>query len=659
MKPFERLTNNARPHGSVHRYWCIYRGGCRHTSKMSVVATIMLSCRHRVHPPRKITWNFSYTNIGANTDIIDQTFTPFDCLSICDESRLDVHDNVYTSPKICNLMLEQGNEKQTIAGLYDALLLCHCLEDSCQPFHQHVFNSCRLCLFDKSVCDVNSVLPFYAEWVTSIENGLTPLENFKDFVSLGNTNAPTSFYHQFHMNLDLRWYVLTVKYQIFDYIQKHGHTRVSSCIKPKLCYEAYKADILETYFLVFLCELVQLSIYLFEKNKEIFLPITCPASNPGGFSLWFFCNVTLLDGYTSSGEFLGISSPRFVSNYPHLNVIFTKCLSSDISTEEQLRVYLQLLKPILTHWYELNSLPFMKLWDYFQSRLNSFFLVPTESLEALALMRVSMKLENPEICLAEKLQEYLGMLHLEKLSLARQNVVWKAHLALVLLHISKGKDIKEVAQPLVSLVHCHTNDTALMKLFVKDLQHIFELNPTLELSRHVLFVLTMQYNDDEVVLQLMMELCLNHILKEAVREVTRVQPHLAFGLLNELLKSPSIDRNKQIRETFLSALVGLYSHMAFSSQPLFQLLTKLARKYPKLIACTLPDLQREIKTVELSRGVAFDQSLRVASSVVYHPDPSVYSKIYQAADEEGGELSFWRRRSSFLLPERRFRAGTP
>nr|CAD7449835.1 unnamed protein product [Timema bartmani] len=306
---------------------------------------------------------------------------------------------------------------------------------------------------------------------------------------------------------------------------------------------------------------------------------------------------------------------------------------------------------------------------------------------------------------AEKLQEYLGMLHLEKLSLARQNVVWKAHLALILLHISKGKDIKEVAQPLVSLVHCHTNDTALMKLFVKDLQHIFELNPTLELSRHVLFgldkaedplyifgriltdiydkletdqekislrekccfyfdqvikiidpllkkpevhgyevldrvylrvlkivqsvgpllylkglrfltVLTRECNDDEVVLQLVMELCLSHILKEAIREVTRVQQHLAFGLLNELLKSPLIDQNKQIRETFLNTLVGLYSHMAFSSQPLFQLLTKLARNYPKLIACTLPDLQREIKTVELSRGVAFDQSLRTAMSLI-------------------------------------------
>nr|CAD7614313.1 unnamed protein product [Timema genevievae] len=131
-----------------------------------------------------------------------------------------------------------------------------------------------------------------------------------------------------------------------------------------------------------------------------------------------------------------------------------------------------------------------------------------------------------------------------------------------------------------------------------------------------LTVLTRECNDDEVVLQLVMELCLSHILKEAVREVTRVQQHLAFGLLNELLKSPLIDQNKQIRETFLNTLVGLYSHMAFSSQPLFQLLTKLARNYPKLIACTLPDLQREIKTVELSRGVAFDQSLRTAMSLI-------------------------------------------
>nr|CAD7459307.1 unnamed protein product [Timema tahoe] len=460
----------------------------------------------------------------------------------------------------------------------------------------------RLCLFDKSVCDVNSVLPFYADWVTSIENGLTPLENFKDFVSLGNTNAPTSFFHQFHMNLDLRWYILTVKYQIFDYIQKHDHTMISSCIEPKLRYEAYKADMLETYFVAFLCELVQLSIYLFEK---------------------------------------------FVSNYPHLNVIFTKCLSTDVSTEEQLRVYLQLLKPILTHWYELNSLPFMKLWDYFQSRLNSFFLVPTESLEALALMSkyemglpclyhrsISISLELNATNITRRMPTARPRYGSGAPRRARAVRFGQTHLANghsdtlaqsvaclpTELRARPGKDIKEVAQPLVSLVHCHTNDTALMKLFVKDLQHIFELNPTLELSRHVLFgldkglrfltVLTRECNDDEVVLQLVMELCLSHILKEAIREVTRVQQHLAFGLLNELLKSPLIDQNKQIRETFLNTLVGLYSHMAFSSQPLFQLLTKLARNYPKLIACTLPDLQREIKTVELSRGVAFDQSLR-------------------------------------------------
>nr|CAD7446905.1 unnamed protein product [Timema bartmani] len=40
----------------------------RHGSDMSVVVTIMLSCRHRVQQGHKITWNLTTTDIGAGTD---------------------------------------------------------------------------------------------------------------------------------------------------------------------------------------------------------------------------------------------------------------------------------------------------------------------------------------------------------------------------------------------------------------------------------------------------------------------------------------------------------------------------------------------------------------------------------------------------------------
>ena len=46
----------------------IYRGGRRHRTDMSVVVPITLSCRPRVLPDYKVTWNTSTTDIGAGTD---------------------------------------------------------------------------------------------------------------------------------------------------------------------------------------------------------------------------------------------------------------------------------------------------------------------------------------------------------------------------------------------------------------------------------------------------------------------------------------------------------------------------------------------------------------------------------------------------------------
>nr|CAD7602244.1 unnamed protein product [Timema genevievae] len=48
----------------------IQNGDRRHGSYMSVVVTIMLSCRHRVQQGHKITWILTTTDIGADTDII-------------------------------------------------------------------------------------------------------------------------------------------------------------------------------------------------------------------------------------------------------------------------------------------------------------------------------------------------------------------------------------------------------------------------------------------------------------------------------------------------------------------------------------------------------------------------------------------------------------
>jgi len=46
----------------------IYRGGRRHRTDMTVVIPITLSCRPRVLPGHKVTWNTSTTDIGAGTD---------------------------------------------------------------------------------------------------------------------------------------------------------------------------------------------------------------------------------------------------------------------------------------------------------------------------------------------------------------------------------------------------------------------------------------------------------------------------------------------------------------------------------------------------------------------------------------------------------------
>jgi len=46
----------------------IYRGGRQHRTDMSVVVPITFSCRPRVLPGHKVTWNTSTTDIGAGTD---------------------------------------------------------------------------------------------------------------------------------------------------------------------------------------------------------------------------------------------------------------------------------------------------------------------------------------------------------------------------------------------------------------------------------------------------------------------------------------------------------------------------------------------------------------------------------------------------------------
>jgi len=48
----------------------IYRGGRRHRTDISVVVPITLSCRPRVLPGYKVTWNTSTTDIVTDTDFI-------------------------------------------------------------------------------------------------------------------------------------------------------------------------------------------------------------------------------------------------------------------------------------------------------------------------------------------------------------------------------------------------------------------------------------------------------------------------------------------------------------------------------------------------------------------------------------------------------------
>jgi len=62
------ITWKARAHLLCAPCRRIYRGGRRHHVDMSVVVPINLSCRPRVLPGHKDTWNISTTDIAAGTD---------------------------------------------------------------------------------------------------------------------------------------------------------------------------------------------------------------------------------------------------------------------------------------------------------------------------------------------------------------------------------------------------------------------------------------------------------------------------------------------------------------------------------------------------------------------------------------------------------------
>ncbi|XP_075156078.1 protein MMS22-like [Haematobia irritans] len=96
------------------------------------------------------------------------------------------------------------------------------------------------------------------------------------------------------------------------------------------------------------------------------------------FFNWIQYALTRLHGYRSNGKFEGSSYKRSMSgtreNYESCERITQQFLNANPS-EEQLRIYIGILTPVLLEWWEPKVNIAMVLWEHFHKKLNSSFYV--------------------------------------------------------------------------------------------------------------------------------------------------------------------------------------------------------------------------------------------------------------------------------------------
>lgn len=110
-----------------------------------------------------------------------------------------------------------------------------------------------------------------------------------------------------------------------------------------------------------------------------------PNTKPAHFSIWMLLDVAKLQGYSKNGNEIGKSHSRDEPSFDKVETTLKTFLNSD-PTEDDLRVFLILLTPLLVEFLppSINSLFY--LWEFFNKKINSSFLISGASLSSMAVI---------------------------------------------------------------------------------------------------------------------------------------------------------------------------------------------------------------------------------------------------------------------------------
>lgn len=89
---------------------------------------------------------------------------------------------------------------------------------------------------------------------------------------------------------------------------------------------------------------------------------------------------------------------------------------------------------------------------------------------------------------SKKLQYFLNLLVAEKIDEARLKLVWKAHIALILLFAENNQDISSALNPILDMVEAavqQPNSINLMRVFSEGFQDLIDSTNNLELGQYM------------------------------------------------------------------------------------------------------------------------------------------------------------------------------
>lgn len=108
------------------------------------------------------------------------------------------------------------------------------------------------------------------------------------------------------------------------------------------------------------------------------------------FSIWLIKALMRLQGYRSNGNFEGSHHPRVTENYEKIEEAVQTYLNSN-PNEEQTRIFICMLMPIVLEWWKPKVNIPMILWEHFHKKLNSSFFVAGTAPSSLAVCSLSGK----------------------------------------------------------------------------------------------------------------------------------------------------------------------------------------------------------------------------------------------------------------------------